>query len=77
MKYKVVIEWNRYTRKYTWQVTVPGSALSEEGIADAYGSERRISKARARVAVALQQLKAEHEEDLRNAGKRIEFEGEL
>ena len=73
MKYSVVIEWSRYDRRYEWEVT----DLSCKVPLCYRGLERRLSKAKSRVAEVLQQLKAEHEEDLRNAGKRIEFEGEL
>lgn len=79
MRYRVSIEWSESTRKYHWAIHLPDKPAVRRfpDIPNAEGYERRLSKARSRVAVALQQLKAEHEEDLRNAGKRIEFEGEL
>ena len=79
MKYTVLIEWSEPHRKWRWTVHLPDkpAVRTFPEIPNAEGFESRLSKARSGVSVALQQLKAEHEEDLRNAGKRIEFEGEL
>ena len=80
MKYTVLIEWDSEIRKFQWDIWLkdkPNVKSDGRVWSNASGLERRLSKAKSRVAVALQQLKAEHEEDLRNAGKRIEFEGEL
>jgi len=76
MRYKVLIERDSSERAYKWEIWLKDFLLRDFK-PNATGFERRLSRARSRVAVALQQLKAEHEEDLRNAGKRIEFEGEL
>lgn len=80
MRYSVLIEWDSEVRKFQWDIWLkdkPNVKSDGRVWSNASGWARSVRSARSKVSVALQQLKAEHEEDLRNAGKRIEFEGEL